>query len=64
MVRFEPGQLIVAARPSPMAGVPLLILSAVLNKDKATWTVEFVRDKKVVTSKMHPAFWHLLQDPM
>ena len=66
MKRFEPGQLIVARSPYPEAdriGKPLLVLTAALNEDKETWTVEFVRGKKVVTSRMHPGSWTLLQDP-
>ena len=71
MKRFEPGQLIVASSPYPAPhdtmtdadriAKPLLVLSAVLNEDKETWTVEFIRGKKVVTSRMHPGSWKLLQ---
>lgn len=62
MKRFEPGQLIVAR--SPYTGKPLLVLSAVDNEDGDTWTVEFIRDQKVVKARMHPGSWTLLQDPM
>jgi hypothetical protein len=64
MKHFEPGQLIVARSPYPEAdriAKPLLVLSASLNGDKETWTVEFIRGKKVVTSRMHPGSWKLLQ---
>ena len=65
MKRFEPGQLIVARSPyypeADRIGKLLLVLSAVLNADKETWTVEFIRGKKVVTSRMHPGSWKLLQ---
>lgn len=61
MKHFEPGQLIVARAAYPPLAKPLLVLSASLNGDKETWTVEFIRGKKVVTSRMHPGSWKLLQ---
>ena len=62
MKRFSPGQLIVSSIPYREDRKPILVLSAVLNEDKETWTVEFVRGMKVVTSRMHPGSWTLLQD--